>query len=403
MNDIRENFPFFRNNPNTIYFDNASTSQKPQVVLDTMQNYFETYCANAGRGSYAIANRVTKEVETVREKVKHFINAHSLSEIVFTSGATASLNTVAYSWGLHNLVDGDEILVCFDDHDSNTLPWLHLKDILRKKGINIKVIPFKSTSAGDANIQDILSKVSKKTRLIALTHVHNVYGVKTDVEILRKKIDDEILLSLDASQSIGHIPVDVQALGIDFLSFSGHKMFASTGIGVLWINERVHNNIYPFMVGGGVVTSEGKKEIVYKSLPYMLEGGTENLAGILSLGAAIDFIESVSIEKIQARIFSLSQYLLAKLRTIEQIEFLPGIAYCRCAVGYGIISFNISGISSQEAGFILNEHGICVRTGSHCTGGGDAKNDSIRVSLHIYNTEEEIDRFVECIKVITLK
>jgi cysteine desulfurase/selenocysteine lyase len=401
MNNLRNQFPFFQNNPDSIYFDNASTTQKPKIVLDAMTGYYTKYCANAGRGSYTIANQVTKEIEEIREKVKNFINAKSAEEIIFTSGATASLNTVAYAWGLHNLNDGDEVLVCFEDHDSNVLPWIQVKETLAKLGKKIKIIPFKNTSAGDASIEDIVTKITKKTRLIALTHVHNVYGIRTDVEILREKIDKNILLSLDAAQSIGHITVDVQELGIDFLSFSGHKMFASTGVGVLWINKKIHKEIHPFLVGGGVTAVQTGNRLAYKKLPYLLEGGTENLAGIISLGAAIDFINEIGTEKIHERLIMLSQYLLAKLRQLKKIEFLPGIAYSKCAVGYGTIAFNIEGITSQEAGFILNDHNIFVRTGTHCTGGGDDLNDSIRVSMHIYNTEEEIDKFIDVLKEIT--
>ncbi len=399
MQNLKDQFPFFVSNPEVIYFDNASTTQKPKVVIDAINKYFTEYCANAGRGSYVIANKVTREVEQVREKVKDFINANSCDEVIFTLGATASLNTVAYSWGLHNLKKDDEIMVCFEDHDSNVLPWINLKNTLETFGIQIKIVPFKNTSAGDANVEDVLSKVTEKTRLIALTHVHNVYGVKTDVEVIREKTRKDILISLDAAQSIGHIPVNVQELGVDFVSFSGHKMFASTGIGVLWINQRIHDQIYPFLVGGGTTVSD-IPNTTYKKLPYLLEGGTENLAGIISLGKAIDFINEVSIEKIQERIVHLSQYLLGKLRALDKVEFLPGIAFCRCAVGYGIIAFNIENMVSQEVGFILDSNNMYVRTGTHCTGSGDQLNDSVRVSLHFYNTEDEIDRFIEVLKEI---
>lgn len=397
---IKTSFPFFYRHEGIVYFDNASTTQKPQRVLDALNEYWSEYCANAGRGSYTSANRVTKEVEGVREKVRDFIQAKSPNEIVFTSGATASLNTVAYAWGLTNLQSGDEVMVCLEDHDSNALPWINLQKILAKMGKQIRIVTFRNTSAGDANIEDILAKITKQTRLIVMTHIHNVYGTKSDVEILREKIDSKILISLDASQSIGHIPIDVQCLGVDFLSFSGHKMFASTGIGVLWINQRIHEQIQPFLVGGGVTEAGGKSEVVFKKMPYLLEGGTPNISGVISLGAAIDFIQEITLEKIQYQMLELSQYLLQQLRTLDKIVFLPGIAFCKCAVGYGIVSFNIEGISSSEVGFILNEHQIYVRTGTHCTGGGNELNDSVRVSLHVYNTKEEIDRLVEVLKGI---
>jgi len=391
MSDVKSKFPFFTTNPDIIYFDNASTTQKPQVVIDAINDYFSKYCANAGRGIYTTANKVTRKIEEVREKVKTFINANLADEIVFTSGTTASLNTIAYSWGLHNLQDEDEVLVCFEDHDSNVLPWIFLKETLAVFGKKINVVPFKNTSAGDASTDDILSKVTVKTRIIALTHIHNVYGMETDVLELKKQLPDKILLSLDAAQSISHIPVNVQELGIDFLSFSGHKMFASTGIGVLWINKRIHNQIHPFLVGGGTE----------KKLPFLLEGGTHNISGIISLGSAIDFINEFGLDTVQQKMLDLSQYLLAQLKKLEKVEFLPGIAFSKCALGYGIVSFNISGISSNEVGFILNENNIYVRTGSHCTGDGNKINDSVRVSMHVYNTKEEIDKLLSIVKTIT--
>ncbi|HVZ67250.1 MAG TPA: aminotransferase class V-fold PLP-dependent enzyme [Patescibacteria group bacterium] len=389
MNHIRNEFSFFEKNPNVIYFDNASTTQKPKSVINSINDYL-TSSANAGRGSYTLASQITNKVDEVRRKVADMVNAYDLSEVVFTSGATESLNTVAYSWGLHNLKTADEILVCYEDHDSNVLPWINLEKTLSEKGIKIKIVPFKNTSAGDANIDDIVSKVTSKTRLIALTHIHNVYGTKSDIELLRDRIGQKVLLSVDASQSIGHIKIDVQALKVDFLSFSGHKMFALTGIGVLWVNKRVHKYMKPFLTGGQT----------QDHMSQLLEAGTQNLAGIVSLGAAIDFINKISIEKIEQRILNLSQYLLTKLRGIEGIEFLPGIANCRCAVGYGVLSFNISTMNPSEVGFILSEKDICVRAGTHCTGKGDNLNNSVRVSLHIYNTEEEIDKLIKAIEDI---
>jgi cysteine desulfurase / selenocysteine lyase len=397
MNDLKEQFPFFINNPDIVYFDNASTTQKPTAVISAINKYLNNYCANAGRGSYTLANKVTKEIEDIREKIKIFINAKSPDEIVFTSGTTASINFITYSWGLHNLKTDDEILVCFEDHDSNVLPWINMKNVLSLAGIQIKIANFKNTSAGDANIQDILSKITGKTRLVVLTHIHNLYGIKTDVEVIRKKINKDVLISLDAAQSAGHIPLNVQDLGVDFLSFSGHKMFASTGTGILFINKRIHNRISPFLVGGGT-TIPGRSSQILKDIPYLLEAGTHNILGIISVGAAIDFINKISIEKIHDQLLTLSQYLLDKLRTVPGIEFLPGIAFCRCAVGYGTIAFNINGIPSSDIGFILNENNIFVRAGTHCTGGVSNKNGAVRVSLHIYNTTEEIDKLVRVLK-----
>lgn len=394
---IRRQFHFFRSHPDAVYFDNASTTQKPDRVIEAMDPCW-TCAANVGRSAHSLASRMTRGVEATRERVAAFLGASSVSEIVFTSGATHSLNLAALGWGLANLLDGDEVLYCPQDHKSAVLPWLNLRDILGRFGVKIRLIPFGVTYAGDGDIDDLLSKVTPRTRAIALTHIHNAYGTKTDVERVRPAVGPDLVLSLDAAQSVGHLPVDVRALGVDFLAFSGHKMFAATGTGGLWVHPRLHDAIHPPFDGGSGSAVAGDI-LVRAPMPQRLEPGTPNIAGILSLGAAVDLIEELTPEAIHDRLRSLTLRLVAGLRTVPGVEFLPGPAMCRCAVGYGTVSFRLREHPANEVGFILDQQGISVRTGNHCRA-DDAAGDTIRASVQIYNTEKEVDRFIEAVAAI---
>jgi cysteine desulfurase/selenocysteine lyase len=399
MIQIKSRFPGLMNNPDVIYFDNASTTQKPDTVLESVQNYYKDYCANAGRGAYTWANNVSREIEKVRKKVALFINASYTDEIVFTSGATEALNLVAYSYGLNNLKDGDEVLLSSSDHKSLVLPWLNLQNVLKNFNINIKIIYIKPDPSGDYVLEDIRSKLSKRTKILSLTHVHNVYGVDMDIENIRNLAGPDILLLVDTSQSVGHKKVDVKAMGADFICFSGHKMFSETGVGVFWANKRIHTYLRPHKIGGGY---EGKinwnsYEIEKTTMPGFLECGTLNIGGIISLGSAIDFINEVGLDYIQNHLIELSAYLINKLNeSTLDIEYLRGSTFCsKCSISYGIVSFKIRGIRSDDVGFILNENKILVRTGRHCLANDEVEDDSIRVSFHIYNTFKEIDTFMK--------
>lgn len=400
---IKDYFPALSMHPDLIYFDSAATSQKPTIVIDAVNDYYKNYCANISRGSYRWATKATYKLETVRKKVAKFINAQSDSEIVFTSGTTEGSNIIALAWGLYNLHDGDEILLCLSDHQSTVLPWLNLQKTLSQFGIKISIIPFNLHPAGDYDLQDIAAKVNKKTRLIVLTHIHNVFGLEMEIKEIKNLLPKHVLIMLDAAQSIGHINIDVKELGIDFMVFSGHKMFADTGIGILWINTALHEQIKPMKVGGGsnLYVLQNLSFSERGSIQAFLESGTPHIPGIISLGKAIDFIEMLTIQFIEERILQLTQYLFQKLRLLDNVEFLPGVASSRCAVGYGIIAFRLKGISSSDVGFILDTNSIYVRTGTHCIAGKDTFEDSVRVSMHVYNTEEEIDRFIEVLKQIS--
>lgn len=394
MNDIRSQFPYFASNPDTAYLDSAATTQKPQSVIDAVVKHLSA-SANAGRGMYPLASKVERKIEDVRNAVARFLNANGSHEVVFTSGATESLNLVALSWGLSNLKDGDEIIYCPEDHASAILPWVRLKRELADRGITIKLVPFSMTPAGDVEPRDVLACITDRTRLIVLTHVHNVYGDKVGVADIRSKLAPHIRISLDASQSAGHIPLDVQTLGADFVSFSGHKMFAPEGIGILWVRENLHGSLSSVKVGGGGGSmDETRLRLDARPMPYLLEAGTYNATGIVGLGAAIQFINDIRIEDIARHTNTLTRTLIDKLRKVERIELLPGVADSPCLGGFGIVSFRLHDMASQEAGFILAEHGMLVRTGSHCAAKGDKEHDAIRVSFHIYNTTDDLDRLI---------
>nr|MBA2677773.1 aminotransferase class V-fold PLP-dependent enzyme [Ktedonobacteraceae bacterium] len=334
----RDAFPVFLDHPTTIYFDSAATTQKPSVVIQAVNDYHRR-SVNIGRGTYPWANEVYEQVQMIREHVAQFLHAHSPTEIVFTAGATDSLNMICLSWGLTNVKDGDEFLLCADDHKSSTLPWLHLRQTLRHYGVALKIIFYGTDETGKIDTYDLLSKVTRRTRLVGLTHMHNVYGNLNDIAMIRAQLPDSILLALDASQSVGHLNVDVQQLGVDFLSFSGHKMFGSTGIGVLWVDQKWHAHLRPVLVGGGndsrpfqAETEENAPEV----MPDLLEAGTQNIAGILSLGAALTFLQSVGLEAIHTYLSALTTYLVSQLQMFDHLMFVPPQRFQRSEHGYGV-------------------------------------------------------------------
>lgn len=390
--DIRKQFPFFSAHPDIVYLDNAATTHKPQTVIDTINNFYKTQNANAGRGSYPLARTLANDIEHVRKQTQIFLNAKHTEEIFFTFGATDSFNKIALSISFFYLEDGDEVLYCPQDHQSFALPWVSMQRTLRRLGKTIHLIPLRVKKTGSIDRDDLYKKITKKTKVANITHVHNVYGSDNDIRDIKHHLPDTVILNVDATQSVGHMPVDVQALGCDILSFSGHKMFASQGVGVTYIAKRLHDILHPVWIGGGDgVTLEGN-DIHLNHYTRAFESGTQHYAGILSLGTAISFLESIGLETIHRHLAFLTQELVKQLREIPNIEFAYGPAYWPCYDGYGIVSFRLRSLPSTEAGFLLGEQGICVRTGTHCL--ANPTEDTIRVSMHVYNTEEDIERFI---------
>ncbi|MFF2083194.1 aminotransferase class V-fold PLP-dependent enzyme [Nocardia sp. NPDC058176] len=396
---VRQRFPALAD-PDVVYLDSAATTQKPDTVIAAVTAYHAEHTANAGRGSYSWATTLAARIAAIRTRAAGFLGARYPDEIVFTSGATAALGAIAHSWGLAVLDDGDEILYNPADHAANVLPWHHLRDTMARFGRRIVLRPYRSTVTGEADTDDILAQVGPRTRLITTSHLHHVYGGLTTLEELRGRIDPAIALCFDCSQSGGHLPVDVTELGADFAVFAAHKMFGAPGTGLLYCRRRVHEQLRPFLPGGHSGVRITEAGLVGTGMPELLEGGTYNIPGILSLAPAFDLLDELDLFAVAAHNRELTRCLIEGLRPIPGVEFLPGPAHASCAVGYGIVSFTLDGISAADLGFVLADAGFLVRTGAHCVPSADAGTGSVRVSTHLYNTLDEIDRFVACVSGI---
>ena len=382
----REDFPMLKND--LIYLDNGATTFKPDSVLKATNDYYENYSANAHRGDYSISYKVDVAYEEARVKVAKFINADP-EEIIFTSGATESLNTIATGFFDKLLEPGDEIIISNAEHASNVLPWFRLAN---NHDLVIKYIPL------DANLHITLDNLKKvvtdKTKVIALAEITNVVGdIRPITEICAFAHANNIFVVCDGAQSVPHKKTDVKDTDIDFLAFSGHKMCGPTGIGVLYGKKELLNNMEPVFLGGGMNESfDSPREVYLKDLPQRLEAGTPNIAGVIGLGAACDYLSSIGMETISIYEQKLKKYLIDKLEQIPYIEIVNEEA------DSGIVAFNVEGIFSQDVAFYLNKYNICVRAGNHCAKilkNSIGVKNTIRVSLYFYNTKEEIDDLVE--------
>lgn len=372
-----------------IYFDNGATTFKPQEVIDSVLDYYKNYSANAHRGDYDISYKVDLKYEDVRDKVKEFINASEKEEIIFTSGTTMSLNLVATAFFEKYLEPGDEVLITKTEHASNVLPWFNLAN---KIGVVIKYIDLDQDY--HVTVDNFKRAITNKTKVVSLAYITNVIGDKRPLkEISKIAHENNIFVCVDAAQAIAHTNIDVQDLDVDFLAFSAHKMYGPTGVGVLYGKKELLDEANPYMLGGGMNESfDSEKEVLLKSLPYKFEAGTQNIAGVIGLGAAIDFINKIGIDNISVYETNLREYLISKL---EKISFIDIINY---DAESAIVSFNVNEIFSQDVAYYLNKYNVCVRAGNHCA--KLVKNvtgvtNSVRISLAIYNTEEEIDEVVK--------
>ena len=391
----RDEFPALRAEPGVAYLDSASTTQKPQRVVDAVAAELAAETASPGRGAYPWASRAARRLAEVRERVARFIGAQDPDEIVFVPGATAGLNAVALSWGMANLADGDEVLFSPLDHASAVYPWLQLREQLARSGTRIRLVPYAITATGEAATGDILAKLSTRTRLIAVTHVHNLFGSMTTLEELQGQLGARVRLCFDCTQSAGHVPVDVGQLNADFAVFAGHKMFGIPGTGVVYFRRRVHPELVPFLPGGGTAVRMADGQLGGMRMPEGMEGGTPNLPGVAALGAAIDFIDELGIDRIAAHGQALTGRLIARLREIPHLTLLPGVAWGDCPAGYGIVSFRLGGVRSDDLGFALTSQGLYVRAARHCLPAGSGYEDSVRVSMHVYNSGAELDRLAD--------
>ena len=382
----REDFPMLKNN--IIYFDNGATTFKPVSLIDTTDYYYKEICANAHRGDYEISYKVDTLYEETRKKVANFINAKR-EEIVFTSGATESLNMIANGFFAHILEPGDEILLTLSEHASNVLPWFRLS---KMTGAIIKYIDLDSNL--HVTMNNVISAITPRTKVISLAAITNVVGDERPIkEICKYAHEHNIFVCVDGAQSVPHEKTDVVDMDCDFLVFSAHKMCGPTGVGILYGKRELLEEVEPTNLGGGMNESFDSVDQVYlKELPTRLEAGTPNIAGIIAFGAAIDYLSKIGMDNIKLYEIKLKKYLINKLKKIPHVNVINE----EC--DSGIVAFNVDGVFPQDVAYYLNKYNICVRAGNHCAKilkSSVGVTNTVRVSLYFYNTFEEIDNLVE--------
>lgn len=397
VDKIRADFPMIKNHPDLVFLDSSATSYKPQCVIDAVNNFYTNNTTNIHRGDYDISYYVSKQYDETREVIKKFINAKEANEIVYTSGATESLNTVAYGYGLTHLKKGDVILTTLQEHASDILPWF---DVAKKTGAIIKYIPLNEVGKIDLEGYKNCFK-DNNIRIVVLTYVSNVLGYKNPIkEICKIAHEHQAIVSVDGAQAVPHIKVDVTNDDIDFLSFSGHKVLGPSGIGVLYGKMNLLEETSPLMMGGGANSRFDKEgNILLQKVPLKFEAGTPNIEGVLGLKSAIEYINDIGIEKIEAYDKELLTYALNKLKTLNNLIIYNLESDC------SIISFNVKGIFAQDVATYLNKNNIAVRSGNHCAKilhNVTGTNESIRASLYLYNTKEDIDKLYDVLKDVTL-
>ena len=382
----RADFPLLESS-DVIYMDNAATSQRPQAVLDAMNDFYKHHNANPLRGVYKLSVEATEDYENARAKVAKFINAAGSEEIVFTRNATESLNLVAYSYGLNNIKAGDEIVVSILEHHSNMLPWQMVA-----KATGAKLVFLDCEEDGEITKAEIDSKINEKTKIVACTQISNVLGIPTPIEyIIEKAHSVGAVAVVDGAQSIPHKKIDVRALDADFFAFSGHKLCGPMGIGVLYGKKELLDAMPPFLSGGEMIEYVTRDSATYAELPHKFEAGTVNAEGAVGLAAAIDYIEGVGYDKIEAIEKELSAYAIETLSKNKYVRILGSKDPKKHS---GIINFILEGVHPHDVSTILDSKGIAVRAGHHCAQPllQHLKiNSTTRASLSFYNTKEEID------------
>jgi len=398
IKEIRSQFPILKQEVNgkpLVYFDNAASSQKPISVLETWQKYYEEINANVHRGIHTLSQLATEEMENSRKKVQHFINAKHDYEVIFTKGTTEGINLIAYALGNSNFIKkDDEIIISYLEHHSNIVPWQMLCE---RTGAKLKVIPIDENGILQLDFLD--QNLSEKTKIVSVNQVSNALGVINPIEeiIAKVRAKSSALMVIDGAQSTPHFKIDVQKLDCDFFVFSGHKMYAPMGVGILYGKEEILEKMQPFHGGGEMIATCSFEKTTYAGLPFKFEAGTPNVGGNIALGAAIDFMNSIGIENIQNHENALLEYAQKKLLEIDGLRI-----YGEKAKRAGVVSFNLEGVGiASDVGMILDKLGIAVRTGHHCTQpimeffniAG-----TVRASFAVFNTLEEVDKLAEGVK-----
>ena len=400
IENIRSQFPILHQTINgkpLVYLDNAATSQKPISVLNSIKEYYETTNANVHRGIHTLSQVATEKMEDARKKVQNFINAKHDYEVIFTKGTTEGINLIAYALSNANLIKkDDEIIISYLEHHSNIVPWQMLCE---RTGAILKVIPMDEN--GILQLDFLEKNLNEKTKIVSFNQVSNALGVINPIDEMIKMIraNSNAWIVIDGAQSVPHFKIDVQKMDCDFFVFSGHKMYAPTGTGILYGKESVLNELQPFHGGGEMIAVCSFEKTTYAGLPFKFEAGTPNIGGNIALGSAIDFMNEIGLENIQKHEHDLLQYAQKELLKIDQLKI-----YGEKAARTGVVSFNLEGVGiASDAGMILDKLGIAVRTGHHCA---QPIMDffkiagTIRASFAVYNTMEEIDILVEGVKKV---
>ncbi len=393
--EYKKDFPLVFENPDIHYLDSAATAQRPKLVIDAIKEYSETANGNAGRGSHSLAIASSTLVEETRQKVAEFIGAKNCKDIVFTKNCTESLNIIAYSYALNNLTKDDEILLAISNHHANIVPW---QFVAKQVGAKIKYIYLNEDASLD--LDDFKSKLSSKTKIMAVSAVVNTLGIVNPIkELIDMAHDFGAITVVDAAQSITHFKQNVSELDCDFFVFSGHKIFSAFGVGVLYGKTEFLDAMPPFLYGGDMINFVTEESAEFKDAPHKFEGGTMNASAIASLKAAIEYIEKISYENIEKAISEISDYALMRLKELDFVE-----TYCTDAKNrIGIIAFNVKDVHSHDTSHILNEYGVMVRSGHHCTQPLMHYFDihsCCRASFSIFNTKEDVDQLIIALKKV---
>lgn len=394
ITDIREQFPILHqqvNGHDLVYLDSAATSQKPRAVIETLDKYYNQYNSNVHRGVHTLGTRATDGYEGAREKVRKFINAKSMAEIIFTKGTTTSLNMVALSYARANLKPGDEVVITYMEHHANIIPW---QQAVKATGATLKYIPLQED--GTISLEDVRETVTSNTKIVAVSHVSNVLGTVNPIKEMAKIAHDNgAVIVVDGAQSTPHMKIDVQDLDCDFFALSSHKMCGPTGIGVLYGKKALLENMEPAEFGGEMIDFVGLYESTWKELPWKFEAGTPIIAGAISLGAAIDFLEEIGLDEISRHEHKLAAYALERFRQLD------GVTVYGPEERAGLVTFNLDDVHPHDVATVLDAEGIAVRAGHHCAQPLMKWLDvtaTARASFYLYNTEEEIDKLVEALQ-----
>ena len=392
---IKKEFPILSKNINNkplIYLDNASTTQKPKSVIDVIQNYYESTNSNIHRGVHHLSQKATEEYEKSRETIQHFIGADSSKEIIFVRGATEAVNLVANSYVKPLLSEGDNIIISQMEHHANIVPW---QIMAKEKGTDIRVIPI--NNAGELIIEEIDSLIDEKTKFISLNHVSNSLGTINPIrKLIQKAHKNDIRIMIDGAQAVQHMKVNVVELDVDFYCFSGHKMYGPTGIGILYGKKEILDKMEPYQGGGDMIKSVTFEKTIYNDVPHIFEAGTPNIVGAIGLGKAVEFIEDITVEEIEKHELDLLNYATDKINKMEGVQII-GNSKDKASV----ISFVMEGIHPHDIGTIMDNLGIAIRAGHHCT---QPVMDfyeipaTARASFAIYNTKEDVDKLIDGIQ-----